>query len=415
MHPHSILPLKSLLSSTLMQSAPAVADCAINTVDVAPVATVGRAPARAVSSLRRCAAALATAATGTSACLSFLASWERGGQLSERLVWVGVGLVLLLGAHLLPALARSAPMMLRVPALMLWVLSMLATGYGHATFFMQAQRHAGDLRAAAADARAWVPPPAVPTSLSLSMIANERARVTADLDSAIAQKCVNRCAARTLRRGVLSARLDALNVALDEARRRERAEDRRTAAQDHQVALRADAMCDPVTGRVALLLGARPDTVDLVVGLGFGAVLECIACLGWLLTLHGSCATKLALTSHSNGPVAPSSGEQCTGNDGSSAFADGASAGNPAVLGNNALVATSHRDLQLPNHREQTVTVMVAKTVSVDLALLATEVAAGRTRATVTEIRKLFRCSQARAMTLRRQFAEATLERPHAA
>jgi len=414
-HPHSILPLKSLLSPTLMQSAPAVADCAINPVDVAPVATVGRAPARAVSSLRRCAAALAMAATGTSACVSFLASWDRGGQLSERLVWVGVGLVLLLGAHLLPALARSAPMMLRVPALMLWVLSMLATGYGHATFFMQAQRHAGELRAAAVDARASIATSPVSIAPDLTTIASERARVTTELANATARKCVDRCTAQTLRRVALSSRLDALNIALEEARRRERADDKLSVARDRQAVLRADAMSDPVTSRVALLLGTSTDTVNLVVGLGFGAVLECIACLGWLLALHGSPSSDAPSTTHSNAAVMPSNVTHRAGNDGTSALADGVPEGNSAVPVSNALVATSHNDGQLSRDQDQTVTVMVARTVSADLAMLATEVAAGRMRATVAEIRKLFRCSQGRAMALRRQFAEAMLEQPRAA
>ena len=415
MHPYFIIPLKSLLFPTLMQSAPAVADRAMNPADVARVASVCRSPAGDASPLRRCAAPLAVAATGISACVSFLASWERGGQLSERLVWVGVGLVLLLGAHLLPALARSAPMMLRVPALMLWILSMVATGYGHATFFMQAQRHAGDLRAAAVDARALIAPPPVSSGPDLTTIANERARVTTELANAMAQKCVGRCTAQTLRRVALSSQLEALNIALEEARHRERVADRLSVAREQQAVLHADAMSDPVTSRVALLLGATTDTINLVVGLAFGTVLECVACLGWLLALRGSPITDTPSTTHSNGPVVPGSVTHRAGNDGSSVLADGVRAGNPAVPVSNASVAPSHNDGQLTRDQDQTVTMMVAKTVSADLAMLATEVAAGRTRATVAEIRKLFRCSQTRAMALRRQFSEAVQEQPRAA
>ncbi|RZF26074.1 hypothetical protein EVC45_29940 [Paraburkholderia sp. UYCP14C] len=415
MHPHSIQPLKSLHSPTLMQSAPALADRAISPVDVSRAATVLRAPVRGASSPKWCAAALAMAATGTSACVSFLASWERGGQFSERLVWVGVGLVLLLGAHLLPALARSAPMMLRVPALMLWVLSMVATGYGHATFFMQAQRHAGELRAAAVDARASIATSPVSSGPDLTTIAIERARVTTELASATARKCVDRCTTQTLRRVALSSRLDALNTALEEARRRERADDKLSVVRDRQAVLRADAMSDPVTGRVALLLGTSTDTINLVVGLGFGAVLECIACLGWLLALHGAPITDTPSTTNSNAAVVAGNLAHGAGNDGMSVLADGVPAGNRAIPVNNGSVASGRSDGQLARDQDQTVTMMVAKTVSADLAMLATEVAAGRTRATVAEIRKLFRCSQGRAMALRRQFAEAMLEQPRAA
>ncbi|MFM0275520.1 hypothetical protein PQQ59_33370 [Paraburkholderia aspalathi] len=417
MHPYSILPLKSLLSPALMQSAPAgsLADSATKAVDVGGTASACRSHHGASSSLRWCAAALAIAATGISACVSILASCERGGQSSERFVWIGVGLVLLLGAHLLPALARSAPMMLRVPALMLWILSMLATGYGHATFFMQAQRHAGELRAAAVDARASIAPRPVSSGPDLTTIAAERARVTAELASATAHKCVGRCTAQTLRRVELASRLDALNIAFEEARRRERADDKLSEAREKQAALRADAMSDPVTSRVAQLLCATPDTINLVVGLGFGAMLECTACLGWLLALRAAPITNTPSPSHSNGPVVPRSFACRKSSNDRSVLADSVLESNVAIPVSNPSVATGRNDGQPTKDQDQTVTVMVAKTVSADLAMLATEVAAGRTRATVAEIRKLFRCSQSKAMALRRQFAEAMLEHPRSA
>ncbi|WP_148662471.1 hypothetical protein [Paraburkholderia phytofirmans] len=326
-----------------------------------------------------------------------------------------MGLVLLLGAHLLPALARSAPMMLRVPALMLWILSMLATGYGHATFFMQAQRHAGELRAAAVDARASIAPRPVSSGPDLTAIAAERARVTAELANATARKCVGRCTAQTLRRVELASRLDALNIAFEEARRRERADDKLSEAREKQEALRANAMSDPVTSRVAQLLGATPDTINLLVGLGFGAMLECIACLGWLLALRASPITNTPSTSQSNGPVMPRSFACRESSDDRAVLADSVPESNAAIPVSNPSVAAGRNGGQPTKDQDQTVTVMVAKTVSADLAMLATEVAAGRTRATVAEIRKLFRCSQSKAMALRRQFTEAMLEHPRSA
>ena len=264
-------------------------------------------------------------------------------------------------------------------------------------------------------ARASIATSPVSIGPDLTTIASERARVTTELANATARKCVDRCTAQTLRRVALSSRLDALNIALEEARRRQRTDDKLSVARDRQAVLRADAMSDPVTSRVALLLGTSTDTINLVVGLGFGAVLECIACLGWLLALHGSPSTDAPSTTHSNAAVMPSNVTHRAGNDGTSVLADGVLGGNSAVPVSNASVATSHNDGQLSRDQDQTVTVMVAKTVSADLAMLATEVAAGRTRATVAEIRKLFRCSQGRAMALRRQFAEAMLEQPRAA
>lgn len=256
-HPHSTPFPQSLFPSVTLDLVPAsvVADRVHPTTSHTSATNGSSTLPRAIPSLRWWAMGLAATATCTSACVSGIAAWERGGLLAERLVWVGIGLVLLLSAHLLPVLARSVTFALRIPALVLWVGSMLATGYGHATFFISAQQHAGEIRAAAIDA----PMPVVSATDSpvrdLTSIAAERARVTADLAEAKTQKCTGRCTALSLRRVSLSSRLDALNVAFDEARRLEQAADRLSAVRDHQATLRAEAMTDPVTDRVAELLG----------------------------------------------------------------------------------------------------------------------------------------------------------------
>jgi hypothetical protein len=77
---------------------------------------------------------LAVAATGTALCMSVLAGWQRGGWLAEWLVWMATGAVLVIGAHLLPALCRSAPAVVRCGGILLWAACMVAASYGHATF-----------------------------------------------------------------------------------------------------------------------------------------------------------------------------------------------------------------------------------------------------------------------------------------
>lgn len=68
------------------------------------------APARIVAVL------LALSATGISAALSIVSASERGGWAVERAIWIGVSLVLLTGAHCLPALSRYLPRVARVLA-----------------------------------------------------------------------------------------------------------------------------------------------------------------------------------------------------------------------------------------------------------------------------------------------------------
>lgn len=124
--------------------------------------------------IRRPALALAVAATGTAVCMSVLAGWQRGGWLSERLVWVAVSVVLVGGAHLLPALCRSAPLSVRGIGTLLWLGCMAAASWGHATFFLLSQSHAGEVRVSAVSVAS------VPAHRSLTAVMAERASVAAD-------------------------------------------------------------------------------------------------------------------------------------------------------------------------------------------------------------------------------------------
>ena len=92
---------------------------------------------------------LATVASGTALSLSILAGWQRGGTLPERVVWVAMGIVLVVSAHLLPALIRESPLIVRGMGSALWVACMMTAGYGHLNFFLLAQQHAGERRASA--------------------------------------------------------------------------------------------------------------------------------------------------------------------------------------------------------------------------------------------------------------------------
>jgi hypothetical protein len=218
-----------------------------------------------------------------------------------------------------------------------------------------------------------------------------------------------------LRRVSLSTRLEALSVAFDEGRRREQSVDRLNAARDRQATLRAVAMSDPVTDRLAQLLGMSTGEVDLAVGIAFGAMLEFVACLGWLLALQENRGGDQSAATKSNATVAPGNAAVRASHEQLIVPIDAGLPGHGGDTASHSTVATGNGDKLATHAQDQRVTMLVAKTVSADLARLAAEVAAGRSRGTVAEIRKFFRCSQAKAMTLRRQLAEAALEQPHAA
>ncbi|NWK43335.1 hypothetical protein [Ralstonia pickettii] len=298
---------------------------------------------------------LSIGATGTALYLSVLAGWQRGGSMAERLVWVAISVVLVICAHLLPALVRESPYRVRAVASVLWLACMATACFGHLTFFLLAQRHAGDLRAAAV-------PVTEPASAgrSLTVVMAERATVTAQLAAANARRCPRECATLEARRVTLTTKLDALDAEASEIRRRQTADDLVEARRDALVT-------DPVTVRLAALLGTTETRIDLLTGLVFAAVLESVACLLWTITLRPR-------------PAAPAT----------------TSVPEPVTV-SHPPVAESHEPDGNP----------VAPS-NPDLTRLVQDVEAGRVRVTVADIRRYLGCSQARAIALRRQLAALT-------
>jgi hypothetical protein len=286
--------------------------------------------------------------------MSVLAGWQRGGWLAERLVWVAIGVVLVAGAHLLPALCRSAPLSGRVAGAVLWLGCMAAASYGHATFFLLSQSHAGEVRVSA------VPLPRIPSHRDLAAVMADRATVTAELAEANARRCIRDCQALRVRRVSLGARLDALDAEAGEVRRYQAVEDgnaeRRDAARD-----------DPVTARLAMLCGIADARLDLFAGLAFATILEGVACLLWSIALMPQKQKSSVTDRHDAVPVAT---------------------------------------IEAP-----TVTAASASTVmesETEVTKLLRDIEAGIVKPTVAGIRRHLCCSQAKASALRRQLTDLT-------
>ncbi|RDU94939.1 hypothetical protein [Trinickia dinghuensis] len=342
---------------------------------------------------QRWALALAVAATGTAVTLSILSGWQRGGTLPERLVWVAIGVVLVVAAHLLPALAHAAAPRFRVVATGLWLGCMGATVFGHATFFLLAQMHAGERRAAS------VAQPALPAGRSLTVVMAERAVVETQLASSGVRRCVGYCPSLQARRASLAARLDALNAEAGDIRRREGQDDRVTAQRDALLA-------DPVTSRLAALLGTTAARVDLLSGLMFAAVLEGVACLLWVLALGETplpvpvpVVSEPTLTAVA--PVAASTAlpaeTQPAVTVSTESHADETTSLGSALLSHNGTTPSrAPRDDPLSPLPD-------IGLIDDDLSRLMRDVTAGQVRPTVADIRRHLGCSQAKATALRRQ------------
>lgn len=296
---------------------------------------------------RRLALALAAMATSTAVCMSVLAGWQRGGWLSERLVWVAIGVVLVVSAHLLPALCRTAPLVVRSIGTPLWLCCMAAASFGHATFCLLSQSHAGDLRLAS------TPIVIAPVHRSLTTVMAERASVTGQLAQANARRCMGDCTVLRGRRAGLAARLEALDAEAGEIRQYQAIEDRAETRRDA-------ARRDPVTARLAALFGTAGSTLDLLVGLAFAAVLESVTCLLWWIALLPS--RQVSVTD----------------------------------------MAVAVTDMPVPEP------LPVVPEPEAEVTKLIRDIQAGLVVTTVSGIRRHLRCSQAKAAALRRQLASAT-------
>ena len=349
---------------------------------------------------RRWMFALATLATATALSLSILAGWQRGGTAPERLIWIAIGTVLVTSAHLLPALIREMPIVVRSVGSVLWGACLVTACFGHTVFFAFAQQHAGELRASTVLGGS-----APSTARNLTDVMAERAAVIAQLAAANARYCVGNCVTLEGRRTMLAARIDALNAAADEIRRQQVATDRVTARHDALLA-------DPVTSRLAALLGTTTARIDLLTGLTFAAVLEGVACLLWTVALRSPVPIETGVAS-SAVTVTPAVTQS-----GVVPVVDAADITEPGVTP----VTTSHddktvsrnfetpsRDSTIRNHapRDDPITPLpVVAPIDDHLSRLARDVAAGLVRPTVADIRLHLGCSQAKALALRRRLVE---------
>ncbi|MCF1442020.1 hypothetical protein ACI2VK_10140 [Ralstonia nicotianae] len=329
--------------------------------------------------------ALAIAATGTALCLSVLAGWQRGGSLSERLVWVAIGVVLVACAHLLPALVRDAPIGLRGVAAVLWLACMAAACLGHATFFVLALRHAEELQVLATPV-----PELAAASRSLTAVMTERAEVVARLATVTTQRCSGNCTTLEARRVTLTARLAALDAEAEDVRRQMAERDRGTAQRDAR-------LVDPVTARLAALLGTTVVRIELLTALAFAAVLEGTACLLWTLTLMSRQRSEAPVAlSHAPvvAPVEPLPAAVASATDVTAPPVTAVTPGAIETAGGHA-----PHDAPVTPHP-------AGASHDPDVTQLMQAIATGQLRPTVNGIRQRLGCSQARAIALRRQLAE---------
>jgi len=211
------------------------------------------------------------------------AAWLRGGTLAQRLMLVGLAGVATLYVHaFLPMRWRALSVSTRVVGGLVWCFGVLVVMYGQATFIVASQWEAGNQRAASVPVTPGPEGADVPPGRSLTEIARDAARASADLALVESRRCIGDCRTLTSRKTILSAQVAALNTEADEAKRREAEEDRRNEQADRIEALRATLRASPVAALVALRLGTTEATVELAQAIACAVVLEGAAIMGWL-------------------------------------------------------------------------------------------------------------------------------------
>ncbi|WP_414442412.1 hypothetical protein [Burkholderia sp. 22PA0106] len=325
---------------------------------------------------------LAILATSTALSLSILAGWQRGGTVPERLVWVAIGLVLVISAHLLPALIQNASISTRLMGGLLWAACLAAACYGHAEFFVFAQIHAGEQRVSLVPVA-----PVAASTRSLTVVMQERAAVTAQLASVDARYCAGNCAIQAGRHATLTAKIAALDAEADDIHRRQ-------VVTDQAVAHHDALLVDPVTSRLSALLGTTNARVDLLTSLAFAAVLEGVACVLWTVALRPSA------------PATPTGKPETEDSVVVATIATPADVSSDAEAHAGKTVSSNilPPDPVQPDAPNPPIPPVDPLSVTVDQ--LRRDVAAGLLRPTVADIRIHLACSQARALALRRELSK---------
>ncbi|KWA10683.1 hypothetical protein [Burkholderia territorii] len=309
-------------------------------------------------------ATIAATATATAIGLSAVAGMQRGGWESERALLIAMGVVLVVAAHLIPALTRGKSAPARLIGFAIWAAAMAATCYGHATFFVFAASHAGDERASHVTAAP------VTASRDPVTIARDRAAVAGKLAQAQAERCRRACPELQARRARLTGEIEALDVEREMAGRDSAARDRVTDKRDSMAR-------DPMTAALGLS--------SVVIGMLFAAVLEGVACLCWTLALA---------------PVEPTTAEPAT-NPETERRIEPVTQPAPTTAGAQCTEVTAQP-------AEKTTATKPAPPSAPDAALerARTAVEANQLRATVIEIRRFLGCSQSRAAAIAKQLKQ---------
>ncbi|ALP61366.1 hypothetical protein [Paraburkholderia caribensis] len=310
---------------------------------------------------------LALLTTMTSVDIAIMSGLQRAVGLPEQVACVALAVAPVIGAHLLPALSTGKSIPIRCFSLGLCAASLLVTLYGQVSFFLLAQRNAGNQRADTVTVPHSGGRSSAVLTRDVMAIASDEENIRNMLAINDSKYCGTNCLAQRRRHDLLEARLRMIETEEHEAKRHEVAADRDA---DVDQRWRDSMRDDPATARLARATGRDEQTLNLLLALVCAAVLDFTGSFCWYLVLDRRRSTFVV---HANPVVALND----RGSRGRIAVDEGAVPDTTAPL-------TDEGDSRLMQ--------------------LVHDVAAGEVRPTIDGIREHFNCAQKTATQLRRRY-----------
>jgi len=338
---------------------------------------------------------LAIPATALGVALAVYVGWYRAGAPMENVFWMALGIMTVLGTHLLPVRMPLRGKARAVTAV-IWSGCLGLALYSHATFYLLSQEHAGQKRAAAVHIDQSDQSVAGAAPRSLLAIVNEREKVSVDLAKNQAYVCNNSCPWREIRSTALRARLETLAEEENAARSWQQDRDRATALFQQK---RDSARQDLVAAKLSEVLNVSVDNINIAQALLFAVVLEGLACLGWLFIFsldrappvdHGP--TKVSAVTRETSPEATP-------------------AGKPDMTDSDRPLKTSQSVSNSEQSGDWTVHMPGKETPrEVRQSWLEAQVRAGKYEPTVVKVREFLGCSQPLALDFTRHLKAVIAE-----
>jgi hypothetical protein len=240
-----------------------------------------------MTSPKKLALALAVLVTAVCACMAVAAAVERTTTTLDAVLYSLTAGMLLVGAHVLPAMSGRRPAV--------WGLSclcMLTSLYHMAHYFGAAEERAGHGRAAQVrtggrqlaaveqELRQIKARPLTDVAADLAKEEGALARASASVDL-----CKNKCTTEKARLSQIGAKVAALKLELQQAQRAANLAERISSIAATADGAIAAQQADPVDVRLAALIGAQTQTISFVASLVQSALLEVIGIAAWAVAL----------------------------------------------------------------------------------------------------------------------------------